>query len=116
LTDDWLTELASAAEGVAVPPEVRLTVQQVVLDGAREVVYALVLGDGAMSVRAGRVDAPDVTLTQDRATAEQIRAGTLSAQVAFLDGRLRLSGDAAALRQAGAPLATLDDALALSRA
>lgn len=116
LTDEWIAKLASAAEAVTVPPEVRLTVQQVVLDGSHEVVYALLLADGAVTVRVGRVDRPDVTLTQDRATAEQIRAGTLSAQVAFLDGRLRLSGDAEVLRLAGPSLAALDDVFALSRA
>jgi len=116
LTDDWLDDLAAAAADVRVPPEVRLLVQQVVAHDGREVTYALEAGGGALAVRRGRVEDPDITLFQDAETARAIHDGRLSAQTAFLDGRLRLSGDVAALLAAAPVLADLADVFASARA
>ena len=116
LTDDWFADLERAAGTAAVPAELALVVQQVITDGSHEVAYALELAEGSVHVRRGRTAAPDVTFTQDRATATAVHDGELSAQAAFLDGRLRLSGDVAALLAAAPALATLDDVFARCRA
>lgn len=107
LTPEWIAELDAAARLVAVPSDLDLTVQQVVetTSGPR-VEYSIRIADGAISVLPGRAESADVTITQDRATAEQIARGKMSAQTAFMEGRLRIGGD---LR------ATVDRALGLAR-
>ena len=119
LTDAWLDELDAAARSAGAPSGSHLVVQQVVVpdepDG-REVAYALVLDGGHLRVERGRVPGADVTFTQDRATAEAIHRGELSAQVAFMQGRLRLGGDLRSVIDRAVELAAIDDVLAGARA
>ena len=117
LTDAWLDELDSATSVAEVPPGPRLAVQQVVPDGpGGEVAYALVLEDGRVHLERGRIADPDLTFTQDRATAEAIHRGELSAQAAFMEGRLRLGGDLRAVIDRAGDLASIDDLFASVRA
>lgn len=58
-----------------------------------DVVYHLVLDRGQVAVRTGPAEAPTVRFTQDRATAWGIATGTISAQAAFMTGRLQVGGD-----------------------
>ncbi len=117
LTDEWLDELDAAARGAGAPAAPRLVLQQVVPDGpGGEVAYALVVEDGRIRVERGRADRPDLVFTQDRATAEAIHRGELSAQTAFMQGRLRLGGDLRAVIDRAADLAAIDDVFARFRA
>ncbi len=117
LTDAWLDELDAAAQGAELPPMPPLALQQVVPDGpAGEVAYALVVADGALKVHRGRVAKPDLVFTQDRATAEAIHHGELSAQAAFMQGRLRLGGDLRAVIDRATDLASVEDVFARVRA
>ncbi len=118
LTDQWLDELDAAARTATFPADLRLVVQQVITGGpdGPEVVYVLKLADGTLSVHAGRADEPDVTFTQDRATAQAIHRGELSAQAAFMDGRLRLGGDLRSVIDRAGALAAIDDVFAAARA
>src|SRR3954452_21511326 len=93
LTDAWIDDLAGAAASATVPAALELVIQQIVTGADHDVAYVLEAKDGSLSVRPGRADAPDVTFTQDRATAAAVARGELSAQRAFLDGRLALQGD-----------------------
>lgn len=117
-TAAWLDDLAAAARTASIPNEVRLTIQQVVLDGpdGQELAYVVEAADGGLSVRPGRADHPDVTFTQDLATALAVQRGELSAQAAFIEGRLRLGGDLRAVLQGAGILATIDDVFAAARA
>jgi putative sterol carrier protein len=116
LTPEWVSALADAADGAGAPQDVQLVIQQVVVeDGAPEVAYALRIGGGAVRVTAGRAGDADVTFTQDRATASAIARGELSAQAAFLDGRLRVGGDLAAALGSARALAGLEDVFAAPR-
>jgi hypothetical protein len=118
LTPVWLDALDAAARRATIPPDLRLTVQQVIPDGpdGHEFTYVVEAAGGALSVHPGRAERPDVTFTQDRATALAIHRGELSAQAAFMEGRLRLGGDLRdVIRRAGA-LAALDDVFAHARA
>jgi putative sterol carrier protein len=116
LSPEWLAAMAVAAERASAPPHVRLVLQQVVLDDdGGEAAYAIRIADGAVAVTAGRADDADVTFTQDRATAEGIATGALSAQAAFLAGRLRIGGDLTAVQSAARELAGLDDVFAAAR-
>jgi putative sterol carrier protein len=116
LSDAWVADLARAASTATPPPGVALLVEVVVEDDPRPpTAYAVAIEGGAVTVTPGRADAPDLTLTQDRATAAAIARGELSAQVAFMAGRLRIGGDLrAVLEQAGA-LATMADVFATVR-
>ena len=117
LTDAWLDELEAAAARADLPPMPRLALQQVVPDGpVGEVAYALVVEDGQVRVHRGRIERPDLVFTQDRTTAEAIHRGELSAQAAFMQGRLRLGGDLRAVIDRASDLASLDDVFASVRA
>lgn len=116
LSDAWLAELDAAAQagGSAEAPD--LVVQQIVVDDQRgEVAYAIRLRGGRVRVVPGRADDADVTFTQDRATAESIARGEVSAQVAFLAGRLRVGGDLRAVLGRAAALAGVGDLFAATR-
>jgi putative sterol carrier protein len=118
LTDEWFHDLDAAGRASSVDGDLRLVIQQVVTDGAgtAELAYVVEIADGSIAVRRGRTDGADVTFTQDRRTAEAIHGGELSAQTAFIEGRLRLGGDLrAVIDQAGA-LAAIDDVFAATRA
>jgi putative sterol carrier protein len=95
---------------------VRLVVQQVVLDGDHEAAYALRIADGAVAVTPGRAVDADITFTQDRATAAAVARGELSAQAAFLAGRIRVGGEPTAAMAGARELAALGDLFAAVRA
>ena len=117
LTDGWLDALDAAAQRAPVDPDLRLVLQQVVPDGPTgELAYAIVLEDGRARVERGRVTNPDLTFTQDHATAAAIHRGELSAQTAFIEGRLRLGGDLRAVIDRAGAVAALDDIFAAARA
>jgi len=118
LTDQWLDELHVAAQQAKVPAELRLVVQQVIPDGPDgvEVAYVIEVDGGAMGVRRGRSDQAEVTFTQDLATAWAIHRGELSAQAAFMGGRLRLGGDLRPVIGRAGALAAIADVFAGVRA
>jgi hypothetical protein len=118
LTDAWVDELATEAGAASFPPDVHVTVQQIVPDGpeGHEVTYVVEAAGGRLSVRSGRADHPDITFTQDRATAEAIHRGEQSAQVAFMEGRLRLGGDLRTVIGDAAALAAIQDVFGAVRA
>jgi putative sterol carrier protein len=116
LSEAWIDDLAGAASAAALPPDLDLVIQQVVTVDDGDVEYVIEAHDGALSIRAGRAATPDVTFTQDRATAVAIARGELSAQRAFLDGRLTLRGDLQRALPHLAGLAALDDVFASTRA
>jgi len=117
LTSAWIAALDEAGRAAHVPDDVRVVVQQVVVeDDGREVAYAVRVADGGVRVEAGRAADPDVTFTQDRATAAAIARGELSAQAAFLDGRLRVGGDLAKVLDGARALSVVHDVFAGARA
>ncbi len=116
LSTEWIAALDAAASGRRAPDGLRLVVQQVVRDGDDEVAYAIRIADGSVRVTGGRAADADVTFTQDRPTAAAIATGELSAQAAFIDGRLRVGGDLSTLLEHTAALAALEDVFATARA
>ncbi len=118
LTSAWVSALAVAAQGATAPEGIQLVVQQVVVDadGVEELAYAVRINGGTVAVTEGRTDDADVTFTQDRDTAAAIASGELSAQAAFLAGRLRVGGDLRAALANARELAALGDVFASARA
>jgi putative sterol carrier protein len=116
LTTEWLEELDALARTARPPEGAELVVQQVVTDPSGDVAYSIVIRDGAMAVTPGVHPDAQVTFRQDRATAAAIARGELSAQAAFLDGRLRLGGDLTAVLDRASALTSVDDVFAAARA
>lgn len=81
-----------AASNATVDPDLRLTVEQRIT-GDSPVTWHVAFADGVARVVAGPADDAAVTLTSSFETANDIHAGRLSAQRAFLDGALRIGGD-----------------------
>lgn len=117
LTDQWIAELAQAARDATAPDDLRLVIQQIVLDDEGvERRFAIRIDEGRLSIAPGRADDADLTLTQDRATAVAIARGELSAQVAFMAGKLRVGGDLRLVLERAGALAALGDVFAAARA
>lgn len=117
LTDAWVAELNAAAGELRVPDSLCLVVQQVVVDDRGQASeYAIRIEGGRASVTPGRVDDAHVTFTQDRATASAIARGELSAQVAFMSGRLRVGGDVRQVIDRAREIQALDDLFGQARA
>ena len=110
LSPEWIEALDAAARAdgalAEAAAEVDLVVEQRVAAPAsttgaasgedasgEDVVYHLVLDRGRVAVRPGPAEAPTVRFTQDRATAWGVATGTISAQAAFMTGRLQVGGD-----------------------
>lgn len=120
LSEEWIAALHAAAStdaGLrAATVDASLVVQQVVTDSDGEVAYHVVVDEGDVSVRSGRAARPDITFTQDAATARAVIDGELSAQSAFMAGRVRIGGDLGALIANHSALAVLDDVFSAVRA
>lgn len=68
--------------------------------------YALRFDNGRLDVVPGGLEHPDVTLSQDYATAVALARGELSPQAALLAGRARVRGNSGVLMRAQAALAS----------
>ncbi|HEX9970382.1 MAG TPA: SCP2 sterol-binding domain-containing protein [Acidimicrobiales bacterium] len=113
LSPEWFDEInATAAAGDisdAVTEGLRLVVQQHVTDGPEgDVRYAVRIEDGTVAVVPGEAPDADVTVTEDHATATAVARGDLAAPVAFMTGRIRVTGDTRALLAAQPALHRLD--------
>lgn len=107
----WVEALDSAVRDLP-GADGAFVVQQVVTDDGDEIAWHLVLGTDGIRVLEGRAAAPDVTFTQDRATADAIADGELSAGAALTAGRLTVRGATARLTEHREALARIDEALA----
>jgi hypothetical protein len=116
LSPEWIEALGDAVRSNddlrRATAGVTLTVEQHVTDVDGDVVYHVVLDDGSVAVGRGAAEHADVTFVQDRSTATAIGTGAATAQDAFMDGRLRVSGDVPLLIRSKDALSGLDHALA----
>lgn len=90
---------------------VRLVLEQRVGDGDEARVWHVRFADGLVSMTEGPADVADVIFVSDVETAEGIRAGSLSAQAAFIAGDLRVEGSVNALLEHAELFAALEDVL-----
>ena len=96
LSDDWFDALAERAARATAPADLRLSIAQEIT-GTDPTRWQVVVVDGAVRIDRNPTAPADVRIVTDRETATDIQAGTVSAQRAFLDGRLRIGGDVQAL-------------------
>ena len=115
LSPEWFEEVASHTPAHGPdrnsPADDRLVLRQVVRgtpDG--EVCYHVIVEGGSARVLPPGSDPgpPDLTITSDWETASGIAQGTLATQAALIDGRLRVSGNLAAVARHSSGLAGLD--------
>lgn len=103
LTSDWLADLTSTVNAHAgfkqAIANVDLTLQFVVPDApdGSEGRYYIAVADGAATAAAGDAAEPDCTITNDYATAVAVSKGELNTQMAFMTGKLKVSGNMAKL-------------------
>lgn len=117
LSPEWIEALDHRAREADVARDGSAIVveQSVTEKGAEPITYQLVIEHDTARVLAGAPHEPAVTLRTDRATATAIARGELSAQQAFIEGRVRVGGDARALVRHATTLAQLDRSFAALR-
>jgi putative sterol carrier protein len=132
LSDEWIAEarkiraeLAADRDHEAPEAPASVRMNQVITEvpfGEGKLDAHLDTSSGTLEMETGHLDAPDVTVTLDYATAKAIFVdGTLEAGMrAFMDGKIRVQGDMAkliaALQQLAPPdAASVDEAQARIR-
>ncbi len=117
LSPEWIAA-AGVAMAAAFPASPEPLVLTYVVDGVPgfgRVEYHVAFGPGGARVEPGQPPSTDVTFALDHQSATAIADGRLSAQRAFIDGRLQLSGDTEALLRHRELLVELTDVLAALR-
>ena len=120
LSDEWFRQLGAAGfvdEVEAPVPAGREIVLQHVVTGAPDgtICYHVRVTAGSATVARGRANAPDVTFSEDYATAAAVACGELSAPAALMAGRIRVRGDLATLMAHQDTLAVADSVPAAVR-
>jgi predicted lipid carrier protein YhbT len=113
LSAEWFDAAQRALDGCDAPDGTSDFVVQHVVLGAPDgdIAFHVDLVAGACRIERGRADAPSITFTERWETAVAIAQGVTSAQEAFIQGRMTVNGDLAALIEHAAAMATLDAAL-----
>ncbi|MGH2752477.1 MAG: SCP2 sterol-binding domain-containing protein [Actinomycetota bacterium] len=87
-------DFKSAASGQAAK------LQQIVTDvDGGDVKYYFVLDNGTADVSLGEIEGPEATITQNYDTAAGLQKGEVNAQQAFMQGKLKVSGNMMKLMQ-----------------
>jgi putative sterol carrier protein len=117
LSPEWLDAAQAAMESDGALREatagLAFVVQHVVIDGPDgDVTFHVRVDDTGVQLRKGETRDATVAFTEDYATAAAIGRGELSAQSAFMMGRIRVSGDLEKLIEQGAAFGEIADMLA----
>ena len=103
LTVEWLDDLTktvNAHEGFkSAIANVDLTLQFEIPDAPEGTAgaYYMAVADGKAVAAPGTADDPDATIVQSYETSEAISKGELNTQMAFMTGKLKVSGNMAKL-------------------
>jgi putative sterol carrier protein len=95
LSQEWLDESKKLAEGQPERPGASARMQYVVTGGPDgDIKYYWVLENGKLQEsQLGEMSDPEVTLTQSYDDAKKIQQGELDANAAFMQGRLKVTGN-----------------------
>jgi alkyl sulfatase BDS1-like metallo-beta-lactamase superfamily hydrolase len=99
LSQEWLDESKKLAEGQPERPGASARMQYVVTGGPEgDIKYYWVLENGKLlESQIGEMPDPEVTLTQSYEDAKKIQQGELDANAAFMQGRVKVTGNMAKL-------------------
>jgi alkyl sulfatase BDS1-like metallo-beta-lactamase superfamily hydrolase len=99
LSQEWHDETRRMAEGQPERPGASARMQYVVTGGPEgDIRYHWVLEDGKLLESAlGDLEDPEITLTQSYDDAVAIQKGDLDASAAFMQGRVKVTGNMAKL-------------------
>jgi len=89
----WIPDQAAANPDQTAKIKDINTVIQVVLTGEGGGDYTMELAGGKIKTSKGKADAPKLTITQSIGDWREINAGRLNPQMAFMSGKLKISGD-----------------------
>jgi len=107
LSEDWVALQRELGAALPARPGASARVQYTVTGAPGEVVYWLAWEDGrVVDSGLGPDPAAAVMLTTPRALAAELAAGRVEPSVAFMQGRMKTSGDQAALLRVLAVTAT----------
>jgi putative sterol carrier protein len=101
LTKEWLAALTETVNAddkfTSAVANVDLTLQFEISDAPEgtESAYYMAIKDGALVAEAGGTDEPDATIGQNYETAVAISKGELNTQMAFMTGKMKVSGNMA---------------------
>lgn len=118
LSDEWLaaadSALSTAWESVEDRGDADTTIAYEVTGAPQgKVAYTLTFGPSGAGVSPGAPEGePDATMALDYDTAAEVAKGELAAQVAFMQGRLKLGGDVTLLIERADRLGAVGHALA----
>ena len=99
LTVQWLEDLSAALaahEGfIKAISNAEISLQFEVTDAPEgtENIYAIAVQGGAARVTRGTAESPDVTIVSNYETAAAIAKGELNTQMAFMTGKIKVSGN-----------------------
>jgi alkyl sulfatase BDS1-like metallo-beta-lactamase superfamily hydrolase len=99
LSQEWLDEGKKLAESQPERPGASARMQYVVTGGPEgDIKYYWVLENGKLKEsKLGEMEDPEVTLTQSYEDAMKIQKGELDANAAFMQGRVKVTGNMAKL-------------------
>ncbi len=99
LTQEWLDASTELAKDQPVRPGASAKLQYVVTDGPDgDIAYYWIVVDGLLvENRLGALVDAEVTLTESFEDAQRMQLGELDANAAFMQGRIKVSGDVAKL-------------------
>ena len=89
----WIPEQASSNPDQMAKTKDIDAVIQVVLTGEGGGEYYMELAGGEMKTAKGKADAPKLTITQSVEDWREINSGRLNPQMAFMSGKIKISGD-----------------------
>lgn len=113
LSDEWVDALIAALNASDdVPKDVDLTIQQVIGEDGNSVKYWTTLADGNASGGLGDAASADVTITQDLETAAALSRAEINHQAAFMQGKLKVTGNMGKLLQHQEIIASLAPVMA----
>ena len=117
LSEEWLDQAATAlaadpAIAAATADSELIILYEVTGSPTGKTTYSIQMDQGQTSLRIGPAKDAQVSFGMDYETAAAIAQGELSAQAAFMQGRLKLGGDVSVLIRQHACIDGLSDALA----